>query len=113
VKRKIRLKLISQGVPGSVENNLQLSQRVTEVKRKGSNGDQSTEQHIEQRSLADPAAGLQVTTKTLNTVQPSSSGTRETTSIEARDGSGNFTVVSFEIAPKKEAQTAPKKDKDK
>jgi hypothetical protein len=109
-------------IPGSVENNLQLSQRVTEVKRKNSDGGQTTEQHIEQRSLADPAAGLQVTTKTLNTVQPSSSGTRETTSIEARDVSGNFTVVSFdtqnsdnvhavnvEIAPKKtDVEVAPK-----
>ena len=73
--------------------------------------------------LADPAAGLQVTTKTLNTVQPSSSGTHETTSIEARDVSGSFTVVSFdtqksdnvhavnvEIAPKKEVEAAPKSD---
>jgi len=125
-EKKSTIETYSPDLSESAGSNLQLSQRVTEVKRKGSNGDQSTEQHIEQRSLADPAAGLQVTTKTLNTVQPSSSGTRETTSIEARDGSGNFTVVSFdtqksdnvhavdvEIAPKKEAQTAPKKDKDK
>jgi len=91
------------------------------VKRKSSDGGQTTEKRIEQRSLADPAAGLQVTTKTLDTVQPGSSGTRETTSIEARDVSGSFTVVSFdtqksdnvhavdvEIAPKNDVEIAPK-----
>jgi hypothetical protein len=95
-EKKSTTETYSSNYPGSVENNLQLSQRVTEVKRKGSDGAQTTEKHIEQRNLADPAAGLQVITKTLDTVQPSSSGTRETTSIEARDVSGSFTVVSFD-----------------
>jgi hypothetical protein len=83
-------------VPGSADSSLQLSQRVTEVKRKGIGGAQTTEKHIEQRSLGDPAAGLQVTTKTVDNVQPSSSGTQGTTTVEARDGGGSFTVVSFD-----------------
>jgi len=124
-EKKNTIETYSPDLSGSSDSNLQLSQRVTEVKRKGTDGGQTTEQHIEQRSLADPAAGLQVTTKTLDTVQPSSSGTRETTSIEARDVSGSFTVVSFdtqksdnvhaidvEIAPKNDVETAPK-NKDK
>jgi len=75
-----------------------LSQRVTVVKRPGSGSDgaKTTEKRSEQRSLVDPAAGLQVSTKTLDAVQPGSSGARETTSIEARDVSGDFTVVSFD-----------------
>ena len=124
-EKKNTIETYSPDLSGSSDSNLQLSQRVTEVKRKGTDGGQTTEQHIEQRSLADLAAGLQVTTKTLDTVQPSSSGTRETTSIEARDVSGSFTVVSFdtqksdnvhaidvEIAPKNDVETAPK-NKDK
>jgi len=95
-EKKNTIETYSPDLSGSSDSKLQLSQRVTEVKRKGIDGGQTTEKHIEQRSLADPAAGLQVTTKTLDTVQPSSSGTRETTSIEARDVSGSFTVVSFD-----------------
>jgi hypothetical protein len=95
-EKKNTIETYTQDYPGSAENNLQLSQRVTEVKRKGVDGAQTTEKHLEQRDLANPAAGLQVVTKTLQTMQPSASGTRETTSIEARDASGNFTVVSFD-----------------
>jgi hypothetical protein len=86
----------SPDVSGSADANLQLSQRVTTVKRPGTEGAKATEKRIEQRSLVDPAAGLQVTTKTLDTVQPNSSGARETTSIQVRDVSGDFTVVSFD-----------------
>ena len=78
------------------DGNLRLSQRITVVKRVGSDGAQTTEKRIEQLNGGDPAAGLQVTTKTLDSVKPGSSGTQETTRIEARDGSGAFTVVSFD-----------------
>ena len=95
-EKKNIIETYSPDVSGSADGNLQLSQRVTVVKRPGSDGAQTTERRIEQRTLIDPAAGLQVTTKTLDTVQPSSSVTRETTTIEARDVSGSFTVVSFD-----------------
>jgi len=39
---------------------------------------------------------MQVTTKTLKTMQPGASGARATTTVEARDVSGSFTVVSFD-----------------
>jgi hypothetical protein len=95
-EKKSVIETYSPDVSGSADANLQLSQRVTTVKRPGSEGAKATEKRIEQRSLVNPAAGLQVTTKTLDTVQPSSSGARETTSIQVRDVSGDFTVVSFD-----------------
>jgi len=95
-EKKNVVEIYSPEVSGSTDGNLQLSQRVTVVKRAVSDGAQTTEKRVEQRNMVNPAAGLEVTTKTLDTVQPGSSGTRETTSIEARDVSGSFTVVSFD-----------------
>jgi hypothetical protein len=96
-EKKSIIETYSTDISGSApDGNLQLSQRVTVVKRAGSGGAQTTEKRTEQRSLVDPGAGLQVNTKTLDTVQPGASGTQETSSIEARDVSGSFTVVSFD-----------------
>jgi hypothetical protein len=82
-------------IPGSApDGGLHLSQRVTEVKRARSAGGEATEQKLEQPNPGDPGAGLQVTTKTLDVVQADTSGTRETHTIEVRDASGSFTVVS-------------------
>jgi hypothetical protein len=78
------------------DGNLHLSQRVTVVKRARSDGAQATEQQLEQLNPGDPGAGLRVTTKTLDVVQPATSGTRETRTIEVRDASGGFGVVSFD-----------------
>lgn len=86
----------SPDVSASADGNLHLSQRVTVVKRAGSDGAPATEKRLEQLNPVDPGAGLQVTTKTVDIVQPSASGTRETSTIEARDVSGSFTVVSFD-----------------
>ena len=93
---KNTIETYSPDVSGSADRDLQLSQRVTVVKRAGSDGAQTAEKRVEQRNMLDPAAGLQVTAKTIDAVQPSPSGTQETTSIEARDVSGSFTVVSFD-----------------
>lgn len=46
--------------------------------------------------MVDPAAGVRLTTQTLGTVQAGASGARATNSIEARDVSGSFAVVSFD-----------------
>jgi hypothetical protein len=93
---KSTIEIYSPEVSGSAVGNLQLSQRVTVMKRAGPDGSQTTEKRIEQRNIGEPTAGLQVTTKTLDTVQPTSSGSQETTSIEARDVSGSFKVISFD-----------------
>jgi hypothetical protein len=95
-EKKSIIETYSPDVSGSADSNLQLNQRVTVVKRAGSDGAQATEKRIEQRNVIDPAAGLRVTTKTLDTVQQGSFGAQETTSIEARDVSGSFAVVSFD-----------------
>ena len=95
-EKKNTVDTYSPEVSGSADGNLHLSQRVTVVKRAGSDGAQATEKRLEQLNPVDPGAGLQVSTKTLDIVQPSTSGTRETRTVEARDVSGSFTVVSFD-----------------
>ncbi len=95
-EKKNAVETYSPEVSGSADGNLHLSQRVTVVKRAGSDGAQATEKRLEQLNPVDPGAGLQVSTKTLDIVQPSTSGTRETRTVEARDVSGSFTVVSFD-----------------
>jgi len=84
-------------IPGSAPDGaLHLSQRITEVKRARSDGAQATEQKLEQPDPGDPGAGLQVTTTNLDVVQSDAVGTRETRTVEVRDASGSFTVVSFD-----------------
>jgi hypothetical protein len=78
------------------DGTLHLSQRVSVVKRVRSDGAQATEQQLKQLDPGDPGAGLQLTTKSLHVVQPDTSGTRETRTIEVRDASGSFRVVSFD-----------------
>ncbi len=95
-EKKNTVETYSPEVSGSADGNLHLSQRVTVVKRAGSDGAQAIEKRLEQLNPVDPGAGLQVSTKTLDIVQPSTSGTRETRTVEARDVSGSFTVVSFD-----------------
>ncbi len=95
-EKKNTVETYSPEVSGSADGNLHLSQRVTVVKRAGSDGAQATEKRLEQLNPVDPGAGLQVSTRTLDIVQPSTSGTRETRTVEARDVSGSFTVVSFD-----------------
>ena len=96
-EKKNTIETYSPDIAGSAaDGNLHLSQRVTVVKRAGSNGAQATEKRVEQINPVDPGAGMQLTTKTLDTEQPGTSGTRETRTIEARDVSGSFTVVSFD-----------------
>ena len=95
-EKKNTVETYSPEVSGSADGNLHLSQRVTVVKRAGSDGVQAIEKRLEQLNPVDPGAGLQVSTKTLDIVQPSTSGTRETRTVEARDVSGSFTVVSFD-----------------
>ena len=87
----------STDIPGSAsDGKLHLNQRVTVVKRARSDGAQATEQQLEQVNPGDPGAGLQVTAKTLDTVQPDTSGTRETRTVEVRDASGSFGVVAVD-----------------
>jgi hypothetical protein len=87
----------SADILGSVpDGNLHLSQRVTAVKQAPTDRTQTTVELLEQLNPGDPDAGLRLTTKTLDIVQPDTSGTRETRTIEVRDASGSFEVVSVD-----------------
>ena len=87
----------SANIIGSApDGNLHLSRRVTVVKQKPVDRAQATEQLLEQLNPDDPAAGLQVTTKTLDIVQPDAAGTQETRTIEVQNASGSFEVVSVD-----------------
>lgn len=95
--RRNTVETYSTDILGSApDGTLHLSQRVSVVKHARSNGAQATEQQLEQLDPGDPGAGLQLTTKSLHVVQPDTSGTRETSTIEVRDASGSFRVVSFD-----------------
>ena len=87
----------STDIPGSApDGNLHLSQRVTTVNRARSDGRQATEQQLERPNPGNPDAGLQVTTKTIDIVHPETSGTQETRTIQVRNASGSFGVVSVD-----------------
>lgn len=95
-KRKT-VEIYSTDTPGSApDGKLHLSQRVTTLNRSRADGKQQTEQQIEQANPGDPNAGLGVTVKTLDTAQPGPSGIRETRTIQVRDSTGSFGVVSVD-----------------
>jgi len=91
------LETYSTDIPGSApDGKLHLSQRVSTVTRSRADGGQQTEQQLEQPNPGDPNAGLRVTIKTVDTVQPGTSGIHETRTINVRDATGSFGVVSVD-----------------
>ena len=87
----------SADVIGSApDGKLHLSQRLTVVNQKPVDRAQTTEQLLEKLDPGDPGAGLRVTTKTIDIVQPDASGTRETRTVEVQNASGSFEVVSVD-----------------
>ena len=78
------------------DGKLHLSQRVTVVNQKPVDRAQTTEQLLEKLDPGDPGAGLRVTTKTLDILQPDTSGTRETRTVQVQNASGSFEVVSVD-----------------
>ena len=95
----------STDIPGSTpDGKLHLSQRVTTLNRSRADGAKQTETQIEQPSPGDPNAGLGVTIKTLDIAQPGPSGIRETRSIQVRDSTGSFGVVSVDNTKSNKSQ---------
>ena len=93
------------------DGKLQLNQRVTTVQNKDATGGR-TERQVEQPNPGAPNAGLRVTTKTIDIVRSGASGTQSTSTIQVRDASGSFNVVSVDTrksdqVPLKPVQTAP------
>jgi hypothetical protein len=67
---------------------------------------------VEQPNPGAPNASLRVTTKTIDIVRSGASGTQSTSTIQVRDASGSFNVVSVDTrksdqVPVKPVQTAP------
>ena len=87
----------STDIPGSTpDGKLHLSQRVSTVTRSRSDGGKQTDQQLEQPNPGDPNAGLRVTIKTVDIVQLGASGMRETHTIDVRDATDSFGVVSID-----------------
>ncbi len=93
-EKRNTLETYSVDVPGSSpDGKLHLIERATTTARTGSDGEQITQQQVEQSNPGDPSAGLRVTTLTTDTVRPGSSGAQATRSIQTRDVNGGFGVV--------------------
>jgi hypothetical protein len=87
----------SVNVPGAApDGSLHLVERATTTQSTSASGQQFTEQQVEQSNPGNPGSGLQVTTVTINTVRPGSSGAQATRSVQARDANGNLDVVSVD-----------------
>jgi hypothetical protein len=93
-------------IPGATpDGKLHLSQRVTEVTRSQANGGQQREQQLEQPNPGDPHAGLRVTIKAIDIVQPGASGIQETRTIDFRDAGDSFGVVSVDTRKSDKVQS--------
>jgi hypothetical protein len=87
----------SVDAPGSArDGSLHLVERATTAQRTSSTGQQTTEQQVEQPNPGDPGSGLRVTILTTDTVRPGPSGAQATRTIQVRDASGSFGVVSVD-----------------
>jgi hypothetical protein len=102
----------SRYVPGLADDgSLHRTQRVTTLQKKDSDGE-TTEQQVEQPNPGNPSDSPQVTAKTKYIVRYGASGAQSTKTIQVRDGSGTFYVVSVEKrksdqVPPAQVQTAP------
>jgi len=105
-EKRNTVEIFSTDIPGSTpDGKLHLSQRVSTVTRSRADGGQQTEQQLEQPNPGDPNAGLRVTIRTTDTVQPGTSGTHETRTIDVRDSTGSFGVVSVDTRKSDKVQT--------
>ena len=96
-EKRNTLETYSVDVPGSArDGSLHLIERATTTQSTSSNGQQITEQQVEQPNPGDPSAGLRITTLTTETVRPSASGAQATRTVQIRDANGGFGIVSVD-----------------
>ncbi len=87
----------SVDVPGRTsDGSLHLVERATTTQASSAAGEQITKKQVEQPNPGDPDSGLRLTILSNDTVRPAPSGSQTTRTIQTRDGSGNFGVVSVE-----------------
>lgn len=114
-ERNATVETYTPDVPGTAgDGKLHLTGRSTSTQNKDADK-KTSEQRIEQPKPGNPTDGLQVTAKTKYTVHYAASGTQQTKTIQARDSSGNFDVISVETEKSDQvpAQQAPKTPPDK
>jgi hypothetical protein len=97
----------SSYVPGYSDSGMHLDRRVTTTQRKDSGGE-ITEQQIEQPNQGNPSDSPKVTLKTRYVVRYATPGIQKTKTVEARDGNGNFNVVSVETHKSDQASASQK-----
>jgi hypothetical protein len=88
------------------DGKLHLNQRVTTVQNRNAAGGR-TEQQVEQPNPGAPDAGLRVTTKTIDIVRSGASGSQSTSTIQVRDASGSFSVVSVDTRKSDQVPAQP------
>jgi hypothetical protein len=93
-KRKT-VETYSDYVPGYRESSMHLNQRVTTIQKKDAGGE-IIEEQIEERSSGNPDDIPKATQRTKYVVKYGYAGAQQTKTVEARDGGGNFYVVSVE-----------------
>jgi len=101
-KRKT-VETYSNYAPGYADSSLHLNWRVTTIQKKDSHGE-VTEEQVEEPNWGNPSDSPKVTARTKYVVEYTLSGTRQTKTVEARDGGGNLSVVSIE---KQKSDQAP------
>ncbi len=89
----------SVDLPGSArDGRLHMVQRDTKTQSASSAGRQTTVQQVEQPNLGDPRAGMRVTAITKDTVRLGPSGAQGTRTVQIRNGSGSYDVVSVDTS---------------
>jgi hypothetical protein len=95
-ERSATVETYTPNVPGmGGDGKLHLTERSTSNQNKDADK-KNTEQQIEQPKPGNPTDGLQVTARTKYTVHYAANCTQQTKTIQTRDGSGNFSVISSE-----------------
>jgi hypothetical protein len=95
----------SLDVPGVTrDGSLHPVEVTTTIGKTTSSGQQTSDQQVERPDPGDPGAGLRVTTITIDTLSPSSSGSHATRSIEALDANSNLGIVSVDTAQTTKSQ---------
>ena len=86
-------------VPGAArDGNLHMVERETNTQSAASSGQQTSVRQLEQVNSGDPSSGMRVITITKDAVRVGPSGTQATRTVQVRNGSGNYDVVSVDTS---------------
>ena len=73
-------------------------ERATTTQRSSANGEQMTEQQVEQRNLGDPSSGLRMSMLVAGAVLPGPSGAQAIRTIRMREADAGFEVIEVDIS---------------